>query len=350
MRLGRSSGSATAERDALKCYVAANGRDPRFPEDIKDFLASHGVEVISNPYTGAITEDQLIELIQGVEGTLAANEPYTAKVFDALPALKVVSRVGVGFDAVDVKAATERGVIITTAPVHELAQAMAEHTFALLLSLTKRVPQMNESLREGEWRTTHWGKQVTDLYGLTFGLLGVGRIGSEVAKRAKSFDMKLIYHDVIRRADLEQSLGMEYVSFESLLANSDVLSLHTPLSAATRGVINEGAFSRMKPSAILVNTARGAVVDEEALVRALESGRIAGACIDAFSVEPLAPPHPMYKLQKRLPTLVMTPHLGYGARTGRAMIYHAANQMIDAIEGRVPQDVLNPDVLTRRRR
>jgi phosphoglycerate dehydrogenase-like enzyme len=334
----------------LKCYVAANGRDPRFPEDIKDFLSSHGFEVIGNPYSGAISEDQLIELIKGAEGTLAANEPYTARVFDALPALKVVSRVGVGFDAVDVKAATERGVIVTTTPVHELAQAMAEHTFALLLSLAKRVPQMNESLREGEWRTTYWGRQVTDLYGLTIGLLGVGRIGSEVAKRAKAFDMKIIYNDVLRREDLEQSLGMEYVTFDKLLAESDVLSLHTPLLASTRGIINDAAFSRMKASAILVNTARGAVVDEAALVRALESGRIAGACIDAYSAEPLAPPHPLYKLQDRLPNLIMTPHLGYGSRTGRAMIYHAANQMIDAIEGRVPQNMLNPDVIPRRRR
>ena len=334
----------------MKCYVAANGRDPRFPEDIKDFLSSHGFEVIGNPYSGAISEDQLIELIKGAEGTLAANEPYTARVFDALPALKVVSRVGVGFDAVDVKAATERGVIVTTTPVHELAQAMAEHTFALLLSLAKRVPQMNESLREGEWRTTYWGRQVTDLYGLTIGLLGVGRIGSEVAKRAKAFDMKIIYNDVLRREDLEQSLGMEYVTFDKLLAESDVLSLHTPLLASTRGIINDAAFSRMKASAILVNTARGAVVDEAALVRALESGRIAGACIDAYSAEPLAPPHPLYKLQDRLPNLIMTPHLGYGSRTGRAMIYHAANQMIDAIEGRVPQNMLNPDVIPRRRR
>ncbi len=334
----------------MKCYVAANGRDPRFPEDIKEFLSSHGFEVISNPYTGAITEDQLIELIKGAEGTLAANEPYTARVFDALPGLKVVSRVGVGFDAVDVKAATERGVIITTTPVHELAQAMAEHTFALLLSLSKRVPQMNASLREGEWRTTYWGKQVTDLYGLTIGLLGVGRIGSEVAKRARAFDMKLIYHDVVRREDLEQSLGMEFVTFDQLLAESDVLSLHTPLLPSTRGIINDAAFSKMKASAILVNTARGAVVDEAALVRALESGRIVGACIDAFSVEPLAPPHPLYRLQDRLPNLIVTPHLGYGARTGRAMIYHAANQMIDAIEGRVPQNMLNPDVIPLRRR
>jgi phosphoglycerate dehydrogenase-like enzyme len=333
----------------LKCYVAPNSKDPRFPEDIKDYLTSKGIEVISNPYSGALTEDQLIELIKDADGTLASNEPYTAKVFDALPRLKIVSRVGVGYDAVDVKAATERGVIITTAPVPELAKSMAEHTFALLLAFCKKVPQTNAALREGDWRTGVWGKQIVDIYGLTFGLLGVGRIGSEVAKRAKSFDMKLIYHDVVRREDLEKSLGMEYVSFDRLLAESDVLSLHSPLTPQTRGIINEAAFAKMKPSAILVNTARGAVVDEPALARALEQGRIAGACVDAFSVEPLAPPHPFYKLEDRLPNLLITPHLGYGPRTGRAMIYQAANQVIDALNGRVPQNMLNPEVIPRRR-
>jgi phosphoglycerate dehydrogenase-like enzyme len=334
----------------LKCFIAANGRDPRFPEDIKDYLISRGMEIIENPYAGAISEDQLIELIKEADGTMASNEPYTAKVFDALPKLKIVSRVGVGFDAVDVKAATERGVIVTTAPAPELIKGMAEHTFALLLSFVKKVPQTNASLRSGEWRTGVWAKQLGDLYGLTFGLLGVGRIGSETAKRAKAFDMKLIYHDVVRREDLERSLGMEYVSFDQLLAESDVLSIHAPLTPQTRGIINDAAFAKMKPSAILINTARGAIVDEGALVRALEQGRIAGAGIDAFSVEPVAPPHPFYKLGDRLPNLIITPHLGYGPRTGRAMMYLAADQMLDALAGKVPQNVLNPEVIPRRRK
>jgi phosphoglycerate dehydrogenase-like enzyme len=334
----------------LKCFIAANGRDPRFPEDIKGYLISRGMEIIENPYAGAISEDQLIELIKEADGTMASNEPYTAKVFDALPTLKIVSRVGVGFDAVDVKAATERGVIVTTAPARELIQGMAEHTFALLLSFVKKVPQTNASLRAGEWRTGVWAKQLGDLYGLTFGLLGVGRIGSETAKRAKAFDMKLIYNDVVRREDLERSLGMEYVSFDRLLAESDVLSIHAPLTPQTRGIINDAAFAKMKPSAILINTARGAIVDEDALARALEQGRIGGAGIDAFSVEPLAPPHPFYKLGDRLPNLIITPHLGYGPRTGRAMMYLAADQMSDALAGKVPQNMLNPEVIPRRRK
>jgi glyoxylate reductase len=208
---------------------------------------------------------------------------------------------------------------------------------------------MNADLRQGEWRTSYWGSRMQDLYGLTFGLFGVGRIGSETAKRAKAFDMKLIYHDVVRREDLEKSLGMEYVSFERLLAESDILSLHSPLTPQTRGIINADAFRRMKPTAVLINTARGAVVDEAALVVALEQGTIAGACIDTFSVEPLAPPHPFYKLQDRLPNLILTPHMGYGPRTGRRMMYFAADQMMDALEGRVPPNVLNPEVLGRRR-
>jgi phosphoglycerate dehydrogenase-like enzyme len=333
-----------------KCFVAASGKDPRAPQDISQYLSSKGMDTITNPYPGTMTEDELIGHIKEADGSLASNEPYTGKVFDALPKLKIVSRVGVGFDAVDVKAATERGVIVTTAPVHELMQGMAEHTFALLLSFVKKVPQQNDAVRRGEWRGGVWGKQVGDLYGLTFGLFGVGRIGTEVAKRAKSFDMKIIYHDVVRREDLERSLGIEYVPFDRLLAESDVLSLHSPLTPQTKAVINESAFNKMKPTAILVNTARGGIVDEAALVRALEQNRIAGACIDAFTVEPLAPPHPFYKLGDRLPTLIVTPHLGYGPRTGRAMMYQAADQVVDAVAGKVPANVLNPEVLPHRRR
>ena len=332
----------------MKCFVAATGRDPRFP-DVREYIKSKGIECIGNPHTGRVTEDQLIELIKDADATLASGEPYTAKVFQGAPKLKIVARVGVGYDVVDVKAATENGVIITTTPVPELAKGMAEHSMALMLSLLKKVPQMNADVRRGEWRTSVWGSQMEDVYGLTFGLFGLGRIGSEAAKRAKAFDMKVIYHDVVRREDLEGSLGMDYVSFDRLLAESDVLSLHTPLTPQTRGIINDEAFRRMKPSAILINTARGAVVDEAALVRALESGRIAGAGIDTFSIEPLAAPHPLYKLQERLPNLLVTPHMGYGPRTGKAMMYFAADQMIEVLSGRVPKYVLNPEVLPRRR-
>lgn len=334
----------------MKCYVAANGRDPRFPEDIKDYLNSKGIETIANPYSGAITEDQLIELIKDADATLAAGEPYTAKVFRSLPKLKVVARVGVGYDVVDMKAATENGVVVTTTPVHALAQGMAEHTFALLLSFMHKVPQMSSDLRKGEWRTGYWGKRVEDLYGLTFGMFGMGRIGSETAKRAKAFDMRLIYHDVVRREDLEESLGMEFVSFDRLLAESDVLSLHSPLTPQTRRIIGSAAFSKMKPTAVLLNTARGAIVDEAALAKALEEGRIAGACVDTYSIEPLAPPHPFYRLEDRLPNLLITPHMGYGPRTGRTMIYFAADQVVDLLSGKVPQNVLNPEVLPHRRR
>lgn len=316
---------------------------------MKEYLTSRGIECVSNPFTAAITEDQFIGLTADVDATLASGEPYTARVFASLPKLKVVARVGVGYDVVDLKAATDSGVIVTTSPVHELAQGMADHTMALLLSFMHKVPYMNGDLRQGEWRTAHWGGKMQDLYGLTFGLFGVGRIGSETAKRAKAFDMKLIYHDVVRREDLEKSLGMEYVSFDRLIADSDVLSIHSPLTAQTRGVINEAAIGRMKPTAVLINTARGAIVDEAALLRALEQGRIAGACIDTFSVEPLAPPHPFYKLQDRLPNLILTPHMGYGPRTGRRMMYFAAEQLMDALAGRVPQFVLNPEVLSHRR-
>ncbi len=200
-----------------------------------------------------------------------------------------------------------------------------------------------------KWRPSYWGGEIRELYGLTLGLLGVGRIGGEVAKRARAFQMRVIYHDVVRREDLEQSLGMEPVSLERLLSESDVLSIHSPLTPQTRNLIDENALAKMKRFALLVNTARGAIVDEAALASALTEGRLGGACVDTFSEEPPTPSHPFYNLKDRLPNLILTPHSGYGVRTGRAMVSQAAKQIVDALKGGVPENLLNPEALARRR-
>jgi len=333
----------------MKCFLPFTGQDPRFSRDVAAYLASRGVESILNPERGAPTEEQLAHLLRDADGALAGTERYTGQVMDSAPRLKIISRVGVGYDSVDVKAATERGVLVTIAAVPELAEGMAEHTFALILTFMKQIPYMDADLRSGNWRPYHWGGEVRDLYGLTLGLLGVGRIGGEVAKRARAFRMRVIYYDIVRREDLEQSLGMEPVTLDDLLAESDVLSIHSPLTPQTKNLINENALAKMKKSALLVNTARGAIVDETALMKALMEGRLAGACLDTFSEEPLSASHPFYSLKDRLPNLIMTPHTGYGVRTGSAMVHQAAKQVADTLEGGVPENLLNPEALARRR-
>ncbi|GBC74898.1 Hydroxypyruvate reductase [archaeon HR06] len=317
----------------------------RFPKDIKDYLEAHKIEVIENPYGRKLSEEELMSLIKDCDATLAAAEPYTKKVLEVAKKLKIIARMGVGYDNVDLKAATERGIYVTWTPIPELAYAMAEHTMALILTFVKRIPYMNQEVRKGIWEPEKWGALIEDLYHLTLGLLGVGRIGGEVAKRAKAFGMSIIYYDIVRRKDLEDSLGIKYVSFNDLLSLSDILSIHTPLTPETKGMINEEAINKMKRNAIIINTARGAIIDEKALAKALMENRIAGACLDVLSEEPPTETHVFYKLGDRLQNLILTPHIGYGQHTGRAMGLTAAEDVVRVLRGERPKYLLNIEVI-----
>jgi phosphoglycerate dehydrogenase-like enzyme len=269
-------------------------------------------------------------------------------VLKAAKRLRVISRVGVGYNNIDLAAATKMGIFVTWAPVPELAYAVAEHTFAHALSFEKRIPFMNEDVRSGRWESEKWSTLMGDLYGSTMGLLGLGRIGSEVARRAKAFRMKIIYHDLIRRRDLEKSLGLRFVSFERLFREADIVSIHTPLTPETKGIVNREAISLMKKGSVLVNTARGSIVDERALAEALEGGRIAGACLDVLSEEPPTNGHIFYKLGNRIPNLLLTPHLDYGPRTAKALIMTAAGDAVRILESKKPKYLLNNGVVPRK--
>ncbi len=311
------------------------------PGEAKDFLESHGIDLVVGTKDRHLTEDELLALIGDADATLAGGDPYTRRVINSAPKLRIIARAGVGYDKVDVEAATARRVFVTTSPVVELAEAMAEHTMALTLSFVKRIPQRNDEVRSGMWEPTKWWGRMDDLYHLTMGLLGLGRIGVEVAKRARAFGMEVLYHDVVRRKDLEDSLGIKYVAFDELLSRSDILSLHTPLTPQTKNIIDERALSKLKRSAVLVNTARGALVDERALADALRTGRIAGACLDVFTEEPLSPTHVFYRLGESFPELILTPHSGVGMHTMRAMIRAASEEITTVLEGGVPKYAIN---------
>ncbi|MBI4539849.1 MAG: phosphoglycerate dehydrogenase [Gemmatimonadetes bacterium] len=217
--------------------------------------------------------------------------------------LRVIGRAGVGVDNIDVKAATERGIAVLNAPAGNTVSA-AELSFALMLAIARKVPAADRSIREGEWARSRFAGM--ELLGKTLGLVGLGRIGTEVARRGRAFGMRVIAYDPYLAADRAEALGVERASFEDLLAAADFISLHVPLTEATRGLIGEAELGRMRATAFLINTSRGGVVDEPALVRALEAGRIAGAALDVFATEPLATDSPL----RAAPNLVLTPHLG----------------------------------------
>jgi phosphoglycerate dehydrogenase-like enzyme len=334
-------------RKKRSCLFGITGVGTRYPEEIRQFLRSHDVEPVDSPRSGVLTEDEVIEVIPEIDGVLASVEPYTPRVLSAGRRLRVISRVGVGYNNIDLAAATRLGISVTWTPIPELAYAVAEHAFAHMLSFAKKIPFMNRDVREGRWESEKWSTRMGDLYGSTIGLLGLGRIGGEVARRAKAFRMDVIYYDLIRRKDLEKRLGVRYVPFDELFRKADFISIHTPLTPETKGVVDSRAFSMMKKDAVLVNTARGPIVDEAALADALERGSIGGACLDVLSEEPPSERHPFYRLGERFPNLLLTPHLDYGPRTAWALIMTAAQDLVSVLDGKTPKYLLNGDVRPR---
>lgn len=229
------------------------------------------------------------------------------------PRLKVIGRAGVGVDNIDLEAATERGIPVLNAPAGNTIAA-AELTMALLLALVRRVAAADRSVRAGEWKRSAFGG--VELRGRTLGLVGAGRIGGEVARRARAFGMHVIANDPYLSSERAEDLGVERVSFDEVLEKSDVISLHIPLVASTEGLIDAEALRRMKPSAFLVNVARGGIVDETALAAALESGEIAGAALDVFGEEPLGTESPL----REAINLVLTPHLGASTTEAQELV------------------------------
>lgn len=314
------------------------------PSETKADLASAGIELVVNPHGRALSEDDLISLLGDFDAVLAGPERYSAGVISSSERLRIIARTGVGYDKVDVNAATQNHVYVTWTPVPELASSVADMAVGLMLALVKRIPQLNEEVREGRWERQRWSTEVGDLRGHTLGLLGLGRIGSEVAARAKTFGMRVIYYDVVRMEQRERELSIEYVPLEQLLARSDVLSIHAPLTPETKNIIDHAALEKMKPTAFLVNTSRGELVDEKALAEALRSKRLAGAGLDVLSQEPPTAGHVFYKLGEDLPNLILTGHVAFGKDTFGAMVAAACEDVKRALRGETPRYLLNPGV------
>lgn len=253
-----------------------------------------------------------------------------ARLMDAAPQLKVISQVAVGYDNIDVAAAAARGIRVGNTP-GVLTEATADFAFALLLAAARRVGEGLDYVRDGRWQT--WGLTLLlgqDVHGATLGIVGLGRIGQAVARRARGFDMRVLYHSATRQPEVEQALGVAYASLDDVLRQADFVSLHVNLTAATRGLIGARELGLMKETAVLINTARGPVVDTDALYAALQSGQIAAAALDVTDPEPLPADHPLLAL----PNVLVVPHIAsatVGTRTQMALM--AVRNLIAGVRG-----------------
>lgn len=302
------------------------------PVLVVDPIAQDGIETLAR-HTSVdvrlgLSREQLLEILGDYDGLIVRSETkVTAEVIAAGPRLQVIGRAGVGVDNIDVDAATERGIVVVNAPSGNTV-AVAEHTMGLILAAARNIPQAAGALREGRWdRAKFIGVEIR---GKTMGVLGVGRIGSEVARRAQAFDMEVIGHDPWVPEEHADRMGVRLVDFDTLLASSDFLTIHVPATAQTQGLIGRAQLQQMKPTAWIVNCARGGIVDESALIDALDSGLIAGAGLDVFSVEP-AGDNPLV----RHPKVVATPHLAASTQEAQVNVaVELAEQVAAVLEGR----------------
>ena len=300
-------------------------------------LRDANCELVIPPKPGPCSADELLKLLPDVNAVIASPDKYTEAVLTSPAAsqLKIISRWGVGYDSIDFAQATRSGIVVAYTP-GILDETVADFAFALLLALARRVHIGHLDMTNGLWRGA-WGN---DVFGKTLGILGCGRIGRAVARRATGFNMRLIAYDV-QPSDAAMKLGVKFVSLDELLAQSDFLSLHSALTPQNRGLLGEAQLRKMKHTAYLINTARGALVDETALARSLREGWIAGAAVDAYVVEPLPGDHVL----RKAPNILLTPHLASFAReTGERVSVTAAQAIVDLMNGRRPQFVVDPAV------
>jgi D-3-phosphoglycerate dehydrogenase / 2-oxoglutarate reductase len=308
------------------------------PDCYEPELLAAGYELVYPPVARQMTETELHSLLPGCIASLAGSEPYTRRVIEtaAQAGLKVIARAGVGYDAVDVSAATENGVIVTYAPGSN-HEAVGEHALLLILALAKNLLMQDRETKAGRWPR----KAQHPVRDKTLGIIGLGRTGTATAMRALAFRMNVIASDPYIDAAKATALGVQLVSQQELLERADFVSLHIPLTPETRNLIRAETLQKMKPTAMLVNTARGEVVHEEDLHAALQSKRIAAAALDVFEHEPLKD-HPFQALDN----VILTAHTaGVDFRSREQMVNFAARGIVECLAGRWPAEwIVNPEV------
>jgi D-3-phosphoglycerate dehydrogenase / 2-oxoglutarate reductase len=312
---------------------------------VSDPIAEAGIaqlrEVADVDVKLGLSPDELKAIIGEYDALAVRSETkVTAEILAAAQNLKIIGRAGVGVDNIDVKAATEKGIVVVNSPEGNTIAA-AELTVAMLLSLARNIPQADASLHAGRWdRKKYLG---TEVYGKTLGVVGLGKIGGEVARRARAFEMPVVAYDPFATEEKAREYGASLVSLDELYGQSDFITLHVPLNDQTRGMVGAEQLAKMKDGVRIINCARGGLVDEAALAAAVESGKVAGAAFDVFSKEPVEPDNPLLKL----PQCVVTPHLG--ASTEEAQVNVAidiAEQIADVLAGRPARAAVNMPALS----
>lgn len=297
-----------------------------------------------------LSAEEFLERARGSAGLLSLlTDKIDAEVMDMIgPGLKVISNYAVGYDNIDINEATNRGIVVCNTACDEVDEAVAEHAFSLMTSLSRRIVEADEATKRGAYRG--WEPDIflgTNLKGKTIGIVGLGGIGSKLAQKAKGYGMNVIYNKRTRDNECEEKMGVTYCSLDNLLSSSDVVSLHVPLSEETRHLINEENLSKMKKGAYLINTARGAVVEEHALVSFLRQGHLAGAALDVFENEPIIDPELI-----GMENVILTPHIASATVEAREKMGQLA---VDAIlkilkEDKMPENTVNPEVWEKRRK
>jgi len=312
----------------MPCHVFVTRRlTPEAEEKLNAFCETeYWGEETPPPY------EVLLEKTRTADGLVCLlTDPIDRDLIAHAQNLKVISQVAVGVDNIDLKAAAEKGIPVGHTP-DLLTDATADLTFALILSAARRLNEAAAYARDGHWKT--WGLTTLlgeDIFRAKLGIIGMGRIGQAVARRASGFEMDICYYNRTRKLDAEEALGVSYLPLTDLLERSDIVSLHVPLDQETKGLIGAAQLERMKPHAVLVNTARGAVVDTDALVEALKSGKIGYAALDVTDPEPLPPTHELY----RLPNATIVPHIGSATHTARNNIaLLAVENLIAGLQGK----------------
>jgi phosphoglycerate dehydrogenase-like enzyme len=310
------------------------GFDPA-ADDVRQLLDEEGVDVDLQPKIGARSPDELVEIMGGASAGIVSTDPFDHTVLERLPSLRVLARTGVGLDSIDLDAATRIGVVVTrTSGAHE--ETAADHTLALMLAALRRIVENDKSVRRGGWERggdlTPWG-----LHGRCVGIVGLGNVGSAVARRLQGFDCQVIAFDPYARP----GAGVELVTLEQLFERADVVTLHAPLTSETRRLVDARRLRSMHSGALLVNTSRGELVDEDALVSALTVGALRAAALDVFVDEP-----PTSARLLELPNVVLSPHTaGLSVDSVREFTIQALTSVLDVLAGRPNTRIVNPEAL-----
>ncbi len=309
------------------------------PMEARRILEEAGCEVVQPDIDRPLRTEEMIAYIKDVDGVVVGVDDMGAEVIAAAPRLKVISKHGVGVDNIDIAAATQAGIVVTNTPGTNHI-AVAELTLGFMIGLARSIPQADAKTRAGSWSRP----MGVELNGKTLGLVGLGRIGLVVAQLARAFEMHVLYYDVVRHIPMEAEGWLHYADLKTLINESDFVSLHCPLLPETYNIIGEEQLRAMKPTAYLINAARGGLIDEVALVRALQEGWIAGAALDAFVDEP-----PINSPLLALPNVILSPHAGaWTSESAQRMATMSARNVVSVLRGERPDAVLNPSVYERR--